>query len=116
MERKLPVTVTREALYELIWATPIDRLAKDYGISGRGLQKICERLTILTPPRGYWAKLAAGKNVVKFRLPPAKDDTLLEATIRPTSQPEPPPPVVEERHYRLVPYDKLDPQAIRNYG
>jgi hypothetical protein len=24
--------------------------------------------------------------------------------------------VVEERHYRLVPHDKLDPLAIRNYG
>jgi hypothetical protein len=43
-EPKQPVTLTRQALYDLIWATPIDRLAKDYGISGRGLQKICQRL------------------------------------------------------------------------
>ncbi|HLG87163.1 MAG TPA: hypothetical protein VKZ79_08190 [Alphaproteobacteria bacterium] len=39
--------------------TPIDRVAKEFGITGRGLAKICERLDIPTPPRGYWAKLAA---------------------------------------------------------
>jgi hypothetical protein len=38
---KQPVTLTRQALYDLVWATPIDRLATDYGISGRGLQNIC---------------------------------------------------------------------------
>ena len=36
-------------------------------MSGRGLGKLCERYGIPVPPRGYWAKKAAGKRV--FRPP-----------------------------------------------
>ncbi len=92
-EPNSPVTLTRQALYDLIWATPIDRLAKEYGISGRGLQKICERLDVPAPPRGYWAKLAADKKVVQYRLAPAKPGTPLEATIRATPAAISPEPV-----------------------
>jgi hypothetical protein len=34
-------------------------------ISGRGLGKMCARLNIPVPPRGYWAKLAVGKPILK---------------------------------------------------
>ena len=88
---KQPVTVSRETLYQQAWDKPMSRLAADYGISGNGLAKICDRLNIPYPPRGYWAKKAAGHKVVQYRLPALKDDTPNEVTITPT--PPPPPPV-----------------------
>ena len=93
IERGQSVTLTREELYQKIWATPTHRLAKEFGITGTGLAKICKRMKVPVPPRGYWAKLQASKPVVKYRLPPAQADTQLEATISPTPpKPAPPPP------------------------
>lgn len=55
------IVLTRAELYEQVWITPVDVLAGRYGISGRGLGKLCARQGIPVPPRGYWAKLASGK-------------------------------------------------------
>ncbi len=57
------VTVSREDLFRQVSSTPMSRLAKDFGISGNGLAEICDRLKVPYPPRGYWAKKAAGKKV-----------------------------------------------------
>lgn len=38
-----PTVLTREELYSAVWATPMSRLVEDYGISGNGLAKICDR-------------------------------------------------------------------------
>jgi hypothetical protein len=43
--------------------------AKEYGLPGAGLKKIRTRLAVPVPPRGYWAKLNAGKPVKRSRLP-----------------------------------------------
>jgi len=40
-----------------------------YGVSDVWLKKICAKANIPTPDGGYWAKLAAGKAVVRARLP-----------------------------------------------
>lgn len=87
-EGKQPVRVIREELHRQVWETPMSRLAVQYGISGNGLAKICDRLRVPYPPRGYWAKKVAGKKVVNYRLPPADEGTPQEVTITPT-----PPPV-----------------------
>ena len=59
----------REALYNLVWAVPVSKLARQFGLSGRGLAKLCQREEIPVPPRGYWAKLAAGHPVRQTPLP-----------------------------------------------
>lgn len=64
-----PVTITRDQLYRRVWETPMSRLALEFGISGNGLAKICDRLNVPYPPRGYWARKEAGQKVVTFRLP-----------------------------------------------
>ena len=61
---------SRRALYELVWSEPRTRLAKRLIISDVGLAKACTKAGIPMPPRGYWARLAAGKRVVKTSLPP----------------------------------------------
>ncbi len=98
---KQPVTVSRDELYKQVWHTPMSRLAADYGISGNGLAKICDRLKIPYPPRGYWAKKAAGQKVIQFRLPDLPDDTPTEVTISPTPLPAPPPQLPKEIEDKL---------------
>jgi len=61
--------VTREDLYLQVWETPISKLATQYGITDRGLSKICKRLNVPTPGRGYWARKLAGKHVIQYQLP-----------------------------------------------
>jgi len=82
-ESSAPVTLTREALYDLVWEQPMMRLAKRFGVSGNGLAKICRRLDIPYPPRGHWAKMAAGKKVVVTALPPAGPRLTDQVTITP---------------------------------
>jgi hypothetical protein len=66
------------------------RLAAQYGITGTGLAKICARLNVPCPPRGYWAKKAADKPVVQYRLPEPDADAPLQVTISPAPPPAQP--------------------------
>jgi hypothetical protein len=59
----------REELYEKVWDKSISPLAKEYGISDVGLAKICRKLNIPWPSRGYWAKLEFGKKVSRPAFP-----------------------------------------------
>ncbi len=51
MERK--PNLTRQELYDRVWAHPVSKIAKVYGLSDRGLAKLCDRNSVPTPPRGY---------------------------------------------------------------
>lgn len=82
--------ITRDELYKLVWQTPMSRLAEDFGVTGNGLAKACDRLDVPYPPRGYWAKKAAGKPVITFKLPPRRD-RIPEATDIHRTPPKPAP-------------------------
>jgi hypothetical protein len=56
---------SRRELYEMVWRTPLDALAKKYGLSGRGLAKICERHGIPVPPRGYWQRSGVQRRAMR---------------------------------------------------
>jgi len=86
-----PTTISRDDLYAQAWAEPMSRLANRYKISGTGLAKICRRLDIPYPPRGHWARKAAGKKVSQTPLPALREGTPAQATIAP-SLPAPPAP------------------------
>jgi hypothetical protein len=63
--RQLASRYDREKIYEEIWSEPIQRVAKRYDISDVGLAKVCKKLNIPRPGRGYWAIKAAGKPIPK---------------------------------------------------
>src|SRR5581483_9904705 len=63
-------TFTRQQLFDLVWSAPTRTVAKQLGLSDVGLAKACRHADLLLPPRGYWAKLAAGKRVHMPPLPP----------------------------------------------
>jgi hypothetical protein len=48
--------VTREQMYQEVWAEPMTTVA-NYQMSSTFLARICERLNVPRPPRGYWAQL-----------------------------------------------------------
>jgi len=82
--KKESVKLSRAELYEKIWSTPATKLAEEFGLSGRGLGKMCARFNIPVPPRGYWAKLAAGKPMLKSLLPPSEPNAPDEIRVEPS--------------------------------
>ena len=50
----------RAAMFELVWSEPVEKLAKEWGLSDRGLAKACARLKIPVPPRGYGPSAITG--------------------------------------------------------
>jgi len=68
-----PITLHRDPLYKEVWETPMRQLAKRYDITDVGLAKICRKMDIPTPPRGYWAKRTNGQRVGKAPLPPLSE-------------------------------------------
>lgn len=101
VEPKPPVKVSRDELYRQVWQTPMSRLALQYGITGNGLAKICDRLNVPYPPRGHWTKKEAGKKVVAYRLPSIEKDTPQSVTISPTPPPPKPPEMPAEVKVRV---------------
>lgn len=68
MTRKT-IVITRADLYAQVWAEPAIVVGERYGISGAGLAKICKRLRVPVPTRGYWARKQAGHSVRVEPLP-----------------------------------------------
>ena len=81
-------TVQREVLYDQVWAQPMTKLAKEYGISDVALAKICKKLNIPYPWRGYWRRKETGRAVKQLTLPPNSDPTKQAVTIQRTIRPE----------------------------
>jgi hypothetical protein len=63
--RHLASRYNREEIYKEIWSEPIQHVAKRYNLSDVGLAKVCRKLNIPRPGRGYWAIKAAGKTTPK---------------------------------------------------
>jgi hypothetical protein len=89
-------TLSRQALYDRVWTTPMTKLAAEFGISGRGLAKLCERHAIPVPGRGHWARRQAGYRDEPDELPTTPPH---EAEVRISGEPdkEPEHPDVETR-------------------
>lgn len=62
------------------------QLSRRLGISDVGLSKVCDRMRIPAPGRGWWAKKEAGHPVKRDRLPPLPKDapqSMRQVTITP---------------------------------
>lgn len=55
-KQKSIIWPTNDELQKLVWTKPLFHLAKDIGVSDKGLKKRCLKLKIQTPPIGYWSK------------------------------------------------------------
>ena len=73
MPRRRSTALTRESIYQRVWSQPLTIVAKEVGLTGNALAKICDRLLVPYPPRGYWAKQSVGKAPDRPPLPPAPE-------------------------------------------
>lgn len=55
-----PQKISRQELYEKIWATPIVKLGKELGYSYLEMVQLCEKLNIPRPDGGYWYRRQHG--------------------------------------------------------
>ncbi len=63
------ITVHQDVLFREAWEEPMSILAKRYNISDVALAKICRKLKVPAPSRGYWAKIRNGHRMNKPKLP-----------------------------------------------
>ena len=60
--------VTKEELEKMVWEKSTVHIAKDLNVSDVAVGKLCNRLNVEKPPRGYWAKKKAEEDTVLFRI------------------------------------------------
>jgi len=63
------LNLTRESLYEKVWATPITSISKDYSVRDHEIIQLCEKNNIPRPPSGYWSRLRHGYRLDRPPLP-----------------------------------------------
>lgn len=99
-------SLTRQQLYDLAWAEPVLKIADRFNVSSSYMARVCSQLDVPRPPRGYWAKLAAGKKVKQPPLPPPQPGTPLEWSkgqeYSNFHRPLPKPPSFSQRKSRVV--------------
>jgi hypothetical protein len=55
------IKVHRETLYKEVWTEPMSKLAVRYKVSDVALAKVCRKLQVPIPPRGYWVEFSMGR-------------------------------------------------------
>ena len=98
------ISIPRHELYEQVWSQPMTLLARQYGISDVTLAKICRKLGIPYPGRGYWRKKQTGKVVKQLPLPPSADPAKQAATIFKRSLAQP------SEHVSMQTKEKIQPE------
>ena len=71
------MSVTRDKLYEEVWAEPMAKVAVRYRISANYLARVCHHLNVPFPHRGCWAKRLAGKAPGRPGLSPPRPGEVL---------------------------------------
>jgi hypothetical protein len=114
MPVKEPISMSRQDLYERVWANPVDHVAKELGISNVGLAKMCRRHEIPVPPRGYWARKAYGQRLNQPDLPPASNARLNYVTFQPPlvakslqARPDEPPELAAARRHETASENRI---------
>lgn len=67
--------LTREELFTLVWKRPATGVARDLEISDVALGKLCRRLQVPKPPRGYWARVKSGRAMKRPALAAFRETT-----------------------------------------
>jgi len=107
--------VDRKKLYDLVWQQPMVEVSKQFGLSDRGMAKLCERNSIPVPPRGYWARKVAGQKVKRPPLLELERNVGQEIWIRGTSKPasaEMPYPELQEELKQLLAQEDLQENRV----
>lgn len=116
-KEKIKTPLTREALYELVWAEPMLKVAAKFDVSSSYMARVCTRMNVPRPERGYWAKLVVGKTQTQISLPEAQPgDELVwsrDGSSEQVPRPLPKPPAQVKRK-PLVPAPRLSQHPLIN--
>lgn len=104
-----PIRVEREKLYEEVWAEPMSSLAKRYNVSDVALAKVCRKLSVPVPPRGYWARVRNGYKVTRPPLPKVNPGEQTSTSISPVllRSRELPEAVQEQQTFEAAPENRI---------
>lgn len=105
------ICLKREELYEQVWSQPMIELAKHYGLSDVGLAKICRKLKVPLPGRGYWAKRKAGRIPLRPALPVLRKNDLEEIIVTKPELPSAEPQTLTEAE-QLIALESLPENLI----
>ena len=105
------IRLKRDDLYEQVWTRPLRDIAKDYSLSDVGLGKICRRLNIPVPGRGYWAKKNAGTAPSRIPLPPIAINEQHEVVLD-IQKMSPPDPAQQTEADRLIAFEKAPDNRV----
>lgn len=90
------IDLTVRQLYDLVWSTPMTRLARTFRRSDSWVARTCTDAGIPLPGRGYWTRKRAGQRAPRRGLRKDVDADEIVLTYYPwdesSSPPEPPPP------------------------
>lgn len=81
MAQRQGIALSRKELYKRVWSRPLSAVAAELGLGGNALAKICNRLLVPYPPRGYWRRAAAGRKERRPPLPPAPESAARQIVI-----------------------------------
>jgi hypothetical protein len=121
-QQTISPSLTREQLYHMVWEEPTRVIAPRLGLSDVGLAKVCRKLHIPRPWRGYWRERETGYRPRQPKLPlwPAhlgKEPSAItfQPRTRTGATPEPhpaePDTVQQQRVYESLPQHRLDVAA-----
>jgi hypothetical protein len=107
--------VHRETLYREVWEEPISKLSIRYNISDVGLAKVCRKLQVPVPPRGYWARIQHGQHVTRPKLPKLPNGSPEAALISPVllRSRALPDVVLEQREFEADPAHRISVDPCR---
>lgn len=94
---KEPEYYDREKLYNEVWEQPVTKVAEQYGVSDVAIAKVCRKMRIPVPGRGYWRKLQTSQKMKKIPLPKYKDCPKVLRACKPQEE------VEQKEVVRLVP-------------
>lgn len=66
--------ISREELFALVWEKPTQEVAEELGVSDVAIGKLCTRLQVPKPPRGYWARVKVGQTPKRPPLAAFRDE------------------------------------------
>ena len=66
--------LSRDELFALVWKKPTRDVAQELGVSDVAIGKLCTRLQVPKPPRGYWARALSGQTPRRPPLPAFRDE------------------------------------------
>ena len=116
-QEKIELPLTREVLYALVWSEPMLKAAARFNVSSSYMARVCARMNVPRPERGYWARLAVGQTPTKIPLPEAQpgDELVWSRDGSNVQVPRPLPNLpVDKKHIRSTPSLRTNQHPLIN--